>query len=187
MTKWHRRALAADPSPHHSHHCSMAPIGSLSSAGEERTAQDKPCDDQRCFQEVNAFFRRLVWEHMAQVWFGDVMFCLIKIFLFSPRISLDAGRRPSTGSVAATFWPQKGVEVSKKADERQPRHTKHHKVLMSREPWPGIRCSPDRRQWVKDCCSLLPKPQENSRPSLFPWEYGELFQHLRGAGDRNLF
>lgn len=80
-------------------------------------------------------FKRYLEHYIPKPYLCHVFsYCLIKIFLFSPRISLDTGRQPSTGAVAATFWPQKGLEVSKKADERQPRHTEHHKVLMSKEP-----------------------------------------------------
>lgn len=53
---------------------------------------------------------------------GDIMFHLIKVFLFSPRISLDTEEVQELGQLL--LLSRKDLKVSKKADEKKPRHTK---------------------------------------------------------------
>lgn len=61
---------------------------------------------------------------MAQVWLATYVL-FNKCFQFSPRISLDTGIRQRTKAVAAAFWPQRDLGVSKKADKRQPSSMKY--------------------------------------------------------------
>lgn len=97
-----------------------------------------------------------------------------KGFLVLPKNFLRHWRSPRTGTVAATF-----SEGSKSVQESWWEETKAHQVILRADKqgtrtWDQVQPIAEGGGWQADCCGLLPKPQGGSRPSLFPWEYGEL-------------
>lgn len=86
---------------------------SLSRAGDKRVAQARP-DVTRDAPKGSTFsFQVLCLKTHGTSMVGDIMMCLTRILF-----SLDTERQQRT-EVVIPFWPQKGLEGSKKADERQ--------------------------------------------------------------------
>lgn len=144
-----------------------------------RSLRASPVVARDAFERWVAFFLVLCVEIHDSGLVGHTVFSSINIFSFSPRFSLDIGRRPRTGAVAVTSWLQEDLDISKTAARRGNQGT-----LIADAQGTNLGQSTAGSGWQgADGCSspgLLPKPNRGSRPSLLLQEDRSFLQYLRG-------